>query len=73
MLGVARRLPLLDSTSYHGDVRHRVGTPFDPGDTKPFFRHGILTLLAIPLGAVSVLWARVVLEFTFYDSMGVRL
>jgi hypothetical protein len=74
VLGLARRLPsLLDSTSYHGDVRYRVGTLFDPGDTKPFFRRGILTLLAIPLGAVSFLWARAVLEFTFYDSMGVRL
>src|SRR5436305_986373 len=62
-----------DSTSYHGDVRYRVGTPFDPGDTRPFFRRGILTLMAIPLGAASVVWGRVVFEFTFYDSMGGRL
>ena len=71
MPGVVRRLP----TRFHElswDVRYRVGTPFDPGDTKPFFRRGILTLLAIPLEVVSVLWARMVLDFTFYDSMGVQ-
>lgn len=42
----------------------------ETGDQKPYFRRGILTLIAVPLTAASLIWAVVVFDAIFYDSMG---